>query len=170
MKALNSLLVAGGFNPIGADVIGNAEELSKLTTRLGFALSATLGSREAQQIVKQAIEANPSINNTPAGRKYILASMDAAINRDRESAQFTSDYYRKWHTTAGADVEFNKLNPLEKYVTQAGVASAPPEFQKPIALQNAIKRLREHSNDPEVVKKFNQIYHGTASYFLKGVT
>lgn len=155
------------FEPINSDLIGAGEEVNKLSTRLGFALSRTLGSREAQQIVKQAIDANPGLNNTPQGRKYIIASMDAAIARDRENAQFITDYRRRWRTTAGAEAEFNKLNPPEKYAAQAGVATAPPEFQKPEALKGAVMTLRAHKDDPRAIALFNQIYHGTAAYFLK---
>lgn len=166
-KIINGILAPLGLQPVDPALIGSAEEAGKLTTRLGFALSRTLGSREAQQVVKQSIEANPGIENTPEGRKYILATMDSAISRDRDNAQFIGDYRKQWRTTAGAEAEFNKLNPPEKYIAQASVASAPEEFKNPVALQNAVKHLREHP-DANTVALFNKIYHGSANYFLKG--
>ena len=116
--------------------------------------------------MQQAISANPGIENTPEGRRYILAAMKQAINLDKENSQFITDYYKKWHTTVGAEKEFNKQNPPQKYVVQAAIASAPPQFQKPEELAAAVKKLREHPDDPKVVDLFNKIYHDSAPYFL----
>ena len=154
--------------PIDPNQIGSAEEAVKISTRLGQAQARLLGAREASQVIQQSIEANPGINTTPQGRQYMMATMDASIRRQQEYSQFVNDYRRQWRTAAGAEAEFNKQNPPEKYIVQAGIATAPPQFQAPEAFQNAVKRLRENPNDPKVVDLFNKIYHGTASYFLKG--
>ena len=170
--ATQRLAIAKTLALAGVDIdpsqIGSAEEAVKIRTRLGQAQARLLGAREAAQVIQQSIEANPGINTTPQGRQYMMATMDASIRRQQEYSQFVNDYRRQWRTAAGAEAEFNKQNPPEKYIVQAGIATAPPQFQAPEAFQNAVKRLRENPNDPKVVDLFNKIYHGTASYFLKG--
>jgi hypothetical protein len=166
-KAINGVLAPLGIEPVDPNQIGSAEEVNKLATKLGQAQSRLLGAREAAQIVNQSIEANPGLQTTKQGRQYLFATMDAALARQQQYPKFINDYVNKWHTAQGAEQEFNRQNPPDKYVAQAGVASAPPEFSNPVALNKAIQHLRANP-DAATVALFNKIYHNTAAYFLKG--
>src|SRR5262249_23495998 len=75
-KAMNSVWQTLGSKdqdlPFDPQKIAKWEELTKDSTRLGFALARTLGAREAMQIVQGAIRANPSVENSPVGAWMVL--------------------------------------------------------------------------------------------------
>jgi hypothetical protein len=163
-KAMNSvwqtLGVQGQDLPFDPQKIAKWEELTKDSTRLGFALARTLGAREAMQIVQGAIKANPSVENSPTGARMVL-------NTIRQNAERQSDYfeyatkYAQSHAgdLIGAEVEFNKLNPPSLYARRAIT-----QAQKDIP-QEAIEQLR---NDPSLAGAFDQYYgsKGLAAMFM----
>ena len=136
-----------GEELIDPKLIGSAEEARKITVRLGQAQARLLGAREAAQVVNQSIEANPSVDNTPEGRRYIMATMDASIQRQTDYSRFVNDYVKRWRTAQGADTQFNLQNPPDKYVAQAGVNSAPEQFR------NSGKYLMTPFNSCELTPK-----------------
>jgi hypothetical protein len=125
-----------------------------------FALSRTLGRREAMQTVAAAINANPSVKNSPLGAKMVL-------NTIRQNAERQSDYFEyatKYAQTHGGDLlgaetSFGKLNPPQLYARRAIV-----QAQKDIP-QEAIEQLRA---DPSRAPAFDDHYgqKGLANMFL----
>jgi hypothetical protein len=128
VKGVNWLTqTLSGRNFVDPDIIGASEEMRKLSTTLGFDLARTLGSREAQMIVKQAIMANPSGELTDAGRRRIIAAL-------RQAAQRQEDYYsgmQQWvqdpahgGSIMGYDDAFRAARPPELYAMRAGAEAA----------------------------------------------
>lgn len=123
-KWVNSSLAAAGQKPyFDPRQVAAAEGTLKTGGRLGFALSRTLGSREAAQIVQQAISLNPGIANTPQGNELVAQSMDAAAQRQADRNNFFADWMSKNGNTMNADIAFNQTHPVSSYVA---LALAPP--------------------------------------------
>lgn len=102
--------------------IGVDQALNKLSTRAGFDLARTLGTREAMQVIQQALQAVANGNMSPAGAKMILHNVIAGAQRNIDRAQ----YYNLWRdntghrTLVGAEDYFNKdVGPVSKYVDRA---------------------------------------------------
>jgi hypothetical protein len=156
-KSANQVLQTIGLQPyFDPNAIGSVEELNKLTTRLGFDLARSLGSREAGFIVNQAVAAVPGAENTKAGAQRIMASLDAVAQRQ-------ADYYgfiQKWAQRTGGDVTgadqyFNQVNPPQKYVDRALISVAP---------QTDIAAVQK---DPRLATRFDQKYgQGLSRYVL----
>ena len=112
------------------------------------------------QVVSQAVNANPSIKNTPLGAKMVL-------NTIRQNAERQSDYfeyatrYAQIHggDLLGAETSFAKLNPPTMYARRAIV-----QAQKDIP-QEAVQQLRD---DPKTAAAFDEHYgqKGLANMFL----
>lgn len=125
VKAANSALRVAGMTPYFPEEVGSYEELNKLSTRFGFDLARTLGSREAASIVDQAQSAVPSSENTKQGFARIVAGIEAMTQRQ-------SDYYstmQKWQRSTGGDISgfddwFNSVNPPAKYARAAVLSTA----------------------------------------------
>lgn len=131
-------------DPKFAEEVGAAEDLNKLTTRLGFDLSKTLGSNEAATIVMQSLGAVPGGLNTPEGAERVMAGLEAANRRRIDYHKFLEDWVRKHsNSTLGADVAFNQQNPPELYALSAFVPREAMEF------------LRSH---PDQAAAFNAKY------------
>jgi hypothetical protein len=104
--------------------IANVEDFNKQTQTLGFELAKTLGSREAMQIVQQATNSVPNVNQSPLGAKLVSGSL-------RQAAQRQEDFYAYMvrpenRGRLGAEIEFNQQNPPEKYSIRAIAASGIP--------------------------------------------
>jgi len=125
--------------------VGAAEDINKITTRLGFDLSKTLGSNEAASIVMTSLGAVPGGANTPEGADRIIAGLEAANRRRIDYQQFLEDWVGKNQSTMGADVAFNAMNPPELYALSSYV---------PI---EAMEYLR---SNPGAAEAFNQKYGG----------
>jgi len=117
VSTVDTLARVGGFPPLtDPETLAAAQDLTKLTTRLGFALSSTLGSDNARAIVESAVAAVPGGENSPEGAKLIIRGIEAGNQRAR-------DYYtslQQWVSRPGAsavgfDDWFNKVNPPEMY-------------------------------------------------------
>lgn len=156
-KTVNSYAQAAGFDaPFDLKNVGTWEDLNKETGSLGFALSRTMGAREAAQVVQQAIALNPGIANTPYGAKLVLNSL-------RYAAKADTDYYNYMTQYAGthggdlfsAQTEFQNKFPPSAYATAARVSADP-------AQQQYINYLKAHP-DQDTMAKFDKRYGpGTA--------
>ena len=115
--------------------IASGEIINKEGTQLGFELARTLGSREANMIVQQAIKSNPNIANSPQGNATLINMIKQGLQRDIDKRSFVDDWFNKNLTFSGATDAFNKTHPVESYVTRvlpfhpanpAEVSSYPP--------------------------------------------
>ncbi len=120
-NAINTTLQAAGFPPaIDPNSVGAGQDLNKLSTRLGFDLSQTLGSREAASTIDQAVSAVPGGYNSKEGAQRIIAGIEAANQRKMDYYTFLQDWQSKsGGSIKGADEYFNQVNPPEKYANQA---------------------------------------------------
>jgi hypothetical protein len=119
-RALQDLAQFVGAAPDSelAKGIASGEIINKEGNTLGFALARTMGARESQQIVEQAIKTNPGLATSPEGNKQLIALMRQQLARDIDRR----DFYDTWSAATGgyngAATEFNRLHPVEQYVTK----------------------------------------------------
>jgi hypothetical protein len=118
-KALQDAGQAIGVNsPEDAKQIASGEIIGKSGTQLGFTLSRTLGTREAQQLVQQAIATNPGLQNSPEGNRQLIGLINQGLQRDIDKRQFFDDWYNSHnHTYDGAGTAFNNTAPVDKYIS-----------------------------------------------------
>lgn len=99
--------------------VSSGEIINKSGTTLGFELARTLGSREAQNIVQQAIATNPGLANSPEGNEKLIGVIKQGLQRDTDKKQFYDDWYRSHdHSYDGAANAFNKAAPTEGYISK----------------------------------------------------
>lgn len=108
-----------GIDPAQADVF------NKDATRLGFALSRTLGAREAMQTIQAAIKANPNMMNTLEGNRTVISLLDKSADRQIDAQKFADAYYQKNGHYVGAESAFNDAHPAAEYVSKAVPYSLP---------------------------------------------
>lgn len=157
-KSINTAFQGMGIEPpIDEKAVAAGEDLNKITTRLGFDLSKTLGSREAASVVDQAVSAVPGGYNSPEGARRVIAGIEAANQRKMDYYNFLQDWSAKTGgSIKGADDYFNRINPPELYALTSYVPAA------------AIANLRLH---PETAKDFDEYYgmgHNVSQYVLAG--
>lgn len=106
----------------GADVsddmkkaIASGEIITKSSTRLGFELARTLGSREAQNIVQQAMNANPNLLNSPQGNEILVSLIGQGLQRDVDRRSYYDQYWQARHSYMGAATAFDKASPATMY-------------------------------------------------------
>jgi hypothetical protein len=155
-KSINSMLQTFGLPPaVDPNKVSNWEDLNKETTRAGFKLASTLGSREAASIVQSSVGAVPSAENTPMGFKLVTSGIRQAIQREKDYYAFATDYAQSHRgNTFGADVAFNKQFPPELYAKTAIANSIPPD---------AIKMMK---GDPKLTGPFDAKYGKGMSGFI----
>ncbi|API52847.1 hypothetical protein BMW22_15590 [Rhizobium leguminosarum] len=125
-KTINTAFQGLGVEaPIDTTAVAAGEDLNKLSTRLGFDLSKTLGSNEAATVVNQAVSAVPGGYNSPEGARRIIAGIEAANQRKLDYYTFLQDWTAKsGGSILGADEYFNRVNPPEKYANSALLSMA----------------------------------------------
>lgn len=153
-KTVNTAFqMAGVQPPIDEKAVAAGEDLNKLTNKLGFSLSSTLGSGEAASIIEKSVASVPGGANSPEGARRIIAGIQAGNQR-------ANDYYtsmQDWAGKSGGSVRgfdqwFNQHNPPELYALASYVPAG------------AIQALRAH---PEAAGAFEQKYGaGTSRYVL----
>jgi hypothetical protein len=120
-KALQSTLQFAGL-PVSQNLqnwIANGEIVSKSGTQLGFELAKSLGSRESQMIVQQAVANNPGLGTSLQGNKDLIALLGSVIDRAQDQRAFYDDWYQNHNKSfVGASTAFNKANPWEVTVSQ----------------------------------------------------
>jgi hypothetical protein len=111
----------GLFTP-GSDAandIAKGEILNKEGTTLGFELARSLGSRESQMIIQQAIQTNPGLLNSPQGNQQLVGLLKQNMQRDLDKRSFWDNWYAKNGNYNGAKEAFDFSNPVEMYVSKA---------------------------------------------------
>jgi hypothetical protein len=154
-KYVNTLLTAAGAAPMfDPKAVAAAESSQKITGGLGFDMSRTLGAREAAQIVRQAISLNPGVENTPQGAPLVAGAINAGLQRTKDFYEFLSQNGNK----PGADIAFNRMYPVSRYVGEAQALAKIP--------QGAIDIMQQHPDSPTLAHYFEQHYGpGMSRYF-----
>jgi hypothetical protein len=115
--------------------ISSGEIISKEGNVLGFELARTLGSREAQNIVQQAISSNPGLGNSPEGNVKLIGLIKQGLQRDIDRRSFYDTWLdpKSGHgSMAGAATAFDKAKPADYYVSQV----LPMHPKSPAELKN----------------------------------
>lgn len=161
---LNSVLRGLGVGDdglINPSAVGSIENLQKLSTRMGYDLAKTLGSREAAMIVQGSIRAVPNVDNSPVGAQRLVAGIEAALQRQKDLYQYLNQWQhdtRSGGDVTDAEVQFNKDNPVDKYVREGIVNSIPQTFRD---------RLTSLKDNPDAAKYFDQRFgQGSAAMVL----
>lgn len=101
---------------------GNLEAIRKLQTQLGFSLARTLGTREAMQVIQQALASVPGLGMTLAGQMNVFYGMKSGIDAGLDRNLFL----KQWAGTSsfgsidGAQDRFdNVVGRDENYVSRA---------------------------------------------------
>lgn len=144
-KGINTYMQVFGLDPyFPRDEIAAAEDLNKLTNRLGFDLSKMLGSNEAASIVMTGIESVPGGANAKESAEKIIAGLEAANRRRIDLYHFTQNWAAKsGGSILNAEETFNRQNPPELYALSSYVPVEDMEY------------LRQH---PETAADFNAEY------------
>jgi hypothetical protein len=101
------------------DWIAKGEIMGKSGTNLGFELAKSLGSRESQMIVQQAVANNPGLGTSAQGNKDLIALLGSIIDRSDAKRAFYDNWYQSHNKSfVGAQTTFNKANPWEVTVSQ----------------------------------------------------
>lgn len=127
--------------------IGNAEALQKLQTYAGFGLARTLGTREAMQVIQQALAAVAGGQMTPAGAKNIIYSVIAAQSRHIDKYNFMNGWQAQNEKSSlvGSDTYFDdKVGQLEKYTRRLEILKR---------LDAARQKVKD---DPEALERLKQ--------------
>ena len=121
LKAIQGTLNGVGvqLTPTLQDWIAKGEVMGKSGTQLGFELAKSLGPRESQMIVQQAIRNNPGIETSASGNRDLTALMGAIIDRNQDKLKFYNQYYQNNNNSfMGAQQAFNAWNPPEVMVSK----------------------------------------------------
>ena len=161
-RKINDVLATFGAEPMfDSSVLANIEQIHKGSTRLGYATSSAINSREPGYIITGAIRANPNIENTPEGFKRLTNALQQEAQIQRDKGQFYSNYMARFGHLDGAEDMFFKLNPPERYIARAVAASVDPVW---------IQNLREHSPDTKENKNGPTLRELIDEKYGKGTT
>ena len=167
-KANAVATAAGKPPPFNPEKIAAIEEAIKIQYTMGTTFASTISPRDSQQMQLGAIAAQPGFTQSPQGMQRLIGIYDGLSHHGEAKHNF----WGRWRetnprTAIGWEEDFRSKNPVEKYTVRSLLENAPD--QKALAkLPDAIKILREHKDNPEVVKSFDRTFNGTSSYFLTG--
>lgn len=158
-KGINTAFRAVGAQPpLPEKEVAAGEDLGKLTTRMGFELSNTLGSDNAASIVMSSIGAVPNGALSPQGNAQIINALRMGNQRKIDYYNFLQGYSADHYgSLLGAEAAFNRKNPPEAYAYAAVVP------------QEAVAILMDDPS-PEGIAEFNAAFgHGTdvSKFYLK---
>lgn len=132
---------------INPGAVGSLEELNKLTTRMGFELARTLGTREAMQIVQQATAAVPGSDNTPLGARKIISGIRASLDQTMAWQGFLEEWVNKNGSSLGAREYFNKMRPPEYWNAKAWSELVDPKDRQALVANKANAEARKAIDD-----------------------
>lgn len=114
--------------------VASGEIITKEGTQLGFGLARTLGQREAQMIVQQAIQTNPGMINSPQGNRMLVGLADQGLQRSEDKRNFFDQYAaRNKGSFIGAADAFNQARPAERYIYNVMPPTHPPPGLDPMS-------------------------------------
>jgi hypothetical protein len=162
-RKINDLLGVIGAEPMfDPSVQANIEQIHKGSTRLGYATSSAINSREPGYIITGAIRANPNIENTPEGFKRLVNALEQEAQIQIDKDKFLKNYFARFgHIDEAATDMFYKLNPPEKYIARAVAKTVDPVW---------IQNLREHSPDTREDKNGPTLRELIDKQYGKGTT
>jgi len=167
-RSLNEAARAAGKPPvINPEKIAAMEVISKDQKTLGMLFASNLSSREAFAGQQVGIESTPGLTQSPLGMLRLLAGYDAQLQYTTDKHAFFTNYIKKYGVATGWEQAFDKQNPPDRYVVRSMMENLPNR-RAAEKLPEAVKILREHRNNPDVVKGFNKNYGNTASFWLNG--
>lgn len=133
-KGLNSALATSGLPSsltINPEKVATAEELNKQTVNLGFNLARTMGARESQQVVEQAIKINPGLGTTYLGGKMVNSLIAENAQRTKDQYEYKMQALNNGIDPLTAETQFNKQYPGTAYVKRAVSQFSPPSVSSP---------------------------------------
>jgi hypothetical protein len=140
-KKINDVLSILGASPMfSASDLAALESIEKGATRLGYATSSAINSREPGYIITGAIRANPNLESTPEGFRRLVNALRQEAQREVDKSTFYTNYFTPNKHTNGAKEAFNAANPGERYLSKATAETVDPAY---------IKGLREHGPDKQ---------------------
>jgi hypothetical protein len=128
------------LNPESMKALTSGYALKKLTTYAGFNLARSLGTREAMQVIQQALAAVYNQNLPPDAAKEIIHSMQVKIRMNMDLAHFTNEWARKstdgvingaqeyFLSSIGTPAKYNRLRELTKKLDKASRRATPEEL------------------------------------------
>jgi len=158
---------AGKAPPINPQKLAAMEVISKDQNTLGMLFASNLSSREAFAGQQVGIASTPGLTQSPLGMLRLLAGYDAQLQYTQDKHSFFEKYIQKYGVATGWQQAFEKQNPPERYIVRSMMENLPNR-KAAEKLPEAVKILRDHKDNPEVIKRFNQEYGNTASYWITG--
>jgi muramidase (phage lysozyme) len=134
-KYLSQLATSLGLGPNSQtqQMIASGEIINKEGNTLGFQMAKELGSREAQQVIQQAISSNPGLTTSPQGNAQLIQLLQAGLTRDMAKRNFYDNWFVT-HDATGA--------PVARGAPTAGsYEGAYQAFQKQYPGQVAVSRV-----------------------------
>ncbi len=167
-RSINEAATAAGkAPPVNPQKLAAMEVISKDQNTLGMLFASNLSSREAFAGQQVGIASTPGLTQSPLGMLRLLAGYDAQLQYTQDKHSFFDKYIQKYGVATGWQQAFEKQNPPERYIVRSMMENLPNR-KAAENLPEAVKLLRTHKDNPEVIKRFNQEYGNTASYWLKG--
>lgn len=151
MKWRNTFARIVGMEEIAPEQVAAIEDLTKDTVKLGYELARTLGTREAKQVIDQAVLSVPGIENTPYGSLLILASIQGAADYTRDLHLYLTKWVSKYGNAEGAKESFNSVRGPQYYfrrsqeIAGAQNALAAGEMTK----EQVVEALQKMGIDPK---------------------
>lgn len=153
-KGINTLAGIAGIwdpaKPISKDnkppfdpaTVASAEDFQKTSRQLAYTMLNQLfgGQREAVQTIAGAMQAIPSIENTPLGSQLVSTGIRAAAQRVIDRRQFQLEWSNRNNgILSGAAEAFDRLHPAEDYAQRVLEKFGLNEtgFASPDAVKNA---------------------------------
>lgn len=165
---INGLAMAAGKPPpIDPKKVAAMEQISKSQIKLGQLFASQISPREAWAGQQMSIAATPGLTQSRQGMLKMIASFDMLHQIGLDKRQFFNNVVQKYGVAPNWEAEFTKQNPNDRYMVRFNIENLPNR-RAVEELPKAVDLLRKNRDNPEVVKKFNDIYDNTASYWLTG--